>query len=131
MQTHFVEFLSPGTFVSEVTRRAVESWNVDEAVGMARDVIERHAATPYGFRFTTRSRAADELDSKVTNTSGVYYLGGKIRTAEEILAGTDPSEAILRSNVEINGIKRVIVNDNYWRFTAELRDEDTVLEFTP
>jgi len=127
MTQHFVEFYSPGTFVSETTKKPIDAWDVDRAVEMSRSVSERYGATPYGFRFTTRSRGPDDLDSKETARGPMYYLGGVVRTAAEVLAGTDPDERILRANVKCNGYKRIIVNDNSWRFTAALADDDIVL----
>src|SRR5687767_6122315 len=128
MEKHFVTFLSPGTFLSESTEKPIESWDVDAAVKMARDIKERHGAVPYGFRFTTRTRADDELDSKVTASSGIYYLGGKVETLEEVEARNAPDEHILRSNMRGNGYAKIVVNDNSWRFTAPLRDGDVVLD---
>lgn len=127
----FVVFMSPGTLFHETTEREVDGWNVEAATNMARGITERHGATPFGFYFITRSRGPNDLDSKVSKKSGRYYLGGTIRTADEVLAGTDPSEEILRSNVRANRIKRILVNDNSWRFTTGLNDDDTVLDFTP
>jgi hypothetical protein len=128
MERHFVTFLSPGSFVSEQTEKSIASWDIDEAVKMAGNIKERHSARPYGFIFSTRSRGPDDLDSKVTKRSGIYYLGGRIETREQVEARNDPKEEILRSNMRINDIKRVIVNDNSWRFTAWLNDGDTVLD---
>lgn len=127
MQKHFVQFLSPGTFVSEVSEREIPEWNVDLAQAMAINITERYNAKPYGFRFITRSRSETDLDSTITDHSGIYYLGGTIYTKEEILAGTDPKEEILRSNVRSNNIARVVVNTNSWKVTMPLRDEDVVL----
>lgn len=129
MQQHFVTFYSPGTFVSETTQLSVESWDVEIAKQMARSIKERHAATPYGFRFSTRGRGPNDLDSKEIASSNLYYLGGRIETREEIEARNDPKEAILRSNMRINLIDRVIINDNSWRFTAPLGDGDVVLDW--
>ena len=131
MQKHFVTFYSPGTFVSEATEKPVEAWDVKIACRMARKIKERYAATPYAFRFSTRGRGDNDLDSKITATSPLYYLGGTVRTAEEVLAGTDPKEDILRLNVSGNGYKRIIVNDNSWRFTAPLEEGDVVLDWKP
>ena len=128
MQRHFVEFLSPGTFVSECTERPIDSWNVDAAVKMAGEICERHNARPYGFRFTTRGRKDDELDGRVIGKSGIYYLGGRVETAEQVLARNDPKEETLRFNIEANRVKRIVVNDNSWRFTAALGDDDVVLD---
>jgi hypothetical protein len=128
MARHFVTFCSPGTFVSEMTERPIETWDVPAAVEMARTVLERHNARPYGFYFTTRSRGPDDLDSKVSATSPFYYLGGRIEARAEVEARNDPKEDILRSNMRINEIDRIIVNDNSWRFTAELKDSDVVLD---
>jgi hypothetical protein len=131
IQKHFVTFYSPGTFVAEDTSMEIASWNVEAAVAMARGIKERHAATPYGFRFTTRGRGPDDLDSKILAKSPMYFLGGKIETLEEVQARNDPKEAILRSNMEGNGHKRAIVNTNSWKWTQPLDDDDIVLEFQP
>ncbi len=128
MQKHFVTFFSPGTFVSEETTKPIDTWDVEAAVLLAADITERHGAKPYGFRFTTRERSDADLDSKVTQTSGIYYLGGKIETLAEVEARNDPSEHILRSNMRSNGIDKIVINDNSWRFTAALRENDVVLE---
>jgi hypothetical protein len=55
--------------MAETSERPIHSWNVDTALAMARSVKERHAATPYGFQFITRSRGDDDLDSKVSQSS--------------------------------------------------------------
>jgi hypothetical protein len=128
---HFVEFYSPGTFIPESTTLPIDSWIVDKAVEMSHHIVERHSACPFGFRFSTRTREENDFDSKVTNTSPMHYLGGKIVTTEEVLAGTDPAEEILRKNVEYNDIKRLIINTNSWKFTAKLEDDDIVLDYTP
>lgn len=128
MEKHFVTFYSPGTFVSETTERSIDSWDVATAIEMARAVTERHGATPYGFRFTTRGRADDELDSRVIAKSNFYYLGGRIETLADVEARNDPKERILRENMRGNGWDRIIINDNSWRFTAGLNPDDVVLD---
>lgn len=128
MEQHFVTFYSPGTFVAESTTKPIDAWDTDVAVGMARSIQERHGALPYGFIFTTRSRGDDDLDSKVTDTSPTYYLGGKIETLEDIEARNDPNEKILRSNMKMNSYDRVVVNDNSWRWTQPLQADDVVLD---
>lgn len=30
-----------------------------------------------------------------------------------------------------NGIKKVVINDNSWRFTGPLRDDDVMLDWKP
>lgn len=127
MKQHFVEFLSPGTFFSESTQKPIDSWDVEQAKRMARDIKERHAATPYGFRFSTRERKDNELDSKVTKVSGTYYLGGKVETIEEVFARNLPEEETLRWNMKTNDYKKIIVNINSYKSTFPLREDDTVL----
>lgn len=131
MEQHFVTFYSPGTFVSEETTRPIDKWDTDHAVTMAHEITERHGATPFGFQFTTRSRSESDLDSKVTSESPMYYLGGTIRTLEEVISENKPDESILRSNMETNDIKRIITNNNSWRHTSVLNDNDIVLDFVP
>ena len=128
MQAHFVTYYSPGTFVPEETTRKIASWNVDDAVKGAFEIVERYGSRPFGFQFTTRGRSEADLDSKETDRSPMYYLGGVVRTADEVLAGTAPDEYILRANVEGSSIKRVLVNTNSWKFTTELKDDDVVLD---
>jgi hypothetical protein len=130
MQQHFVTFYSPGTFVAETTQKQIDSWDTDTAVEMAREIKERYGATPYGFRFSTRTRGADDLDSRVTETSPTYYLGGKIETLADVEARNDPDERILRSNMRNNGYDRIVVNDNSWRCVQPLQSDDVVLDFT-
>lgn len=128
---HFVTFYSPGTFVSETSDRPVDSWDVDVAATMAGTVLERHNAIPYGFRFSTRTRGPEDLDSKVTARSPFYWLGGKIETLEEVKARATPDDRILISNMEINEWPRVITNTNSWRTTQPLLEGDVVLDWTP
>ena len=99
---HFVTFYSPGTFTAEETTKPIESWDVDTAVKMAAGIKERHAAVPYGFRFSTRSREDGELDSKVSSKSNMYYLGGKVETIEDVERRNDPKESVLLSNMRCN-----------------------------
>jgi hypothetical protein len=127
MEKHFVEFYSPGTFVAETTAKPIDSWNVDDAVAMSSMIEERHGARPYGFRFTTRGRGPDDLDSKQTAKSPMYYLGGKIETLEEVEARNDPKERILRTNMQCNGYKRIWTSTRGWKWTQPLNEDDVVL----
>jgi hypothetical protein len=127
MQAHFVTFYSPGTFVAETTTRPVPSWDVDLAVAMAADIRERHNARAYGFRFTTRARADDELDSKVIKTSPMHYIGGKVETLAEIEARDRSDESILRANMRCNGWDRVWTATEGWRWTQPLNADDVVI----
>lgn len=131
MQQHFVIFYSPGTFVAETSSKPIDAWDVETAKEMARTITERHAATPYGFCFITKGREDSELDSKEIARSGFYYLGGTVRTLEELEAKNDPSEAILRSNMRACGWQKIITNNNSWKWTQPLREGDTVLDFSP
>lgn len=129
MRAHFVTFYNPGTFVAEQTEKPIDSWDVAKAKEMAQDIKERYGALPYGFQFTTRSRAENELDSKVTAKSGLYYLGGKVETLEQVKARATEDDRILVSNMECNSWDRIITNDNSWRWTQPLSHEDVVLDW--
>jgi hypothetical protein len=125
---HFVTFYSPGTFVAEQTELEIESWDVNAAVRMARGIVERYNAKPYGFSFSTRSRRPEDLDSEVTARSGIYYLGGKVETLAQVKARATEKDRILVSNMEGNGWGSIVTNDNSWRWVQPLRDGDTVLD---
>lgn len=127
MERHFVTFYSPGTFVPEQTTQEIGDWNVDEAVTRARGIKERHGATPYCFRFSTRRRGPDDLDSKQAATSGFYFLGGRVLTLADVELRNDPSDRVLISNMRNNDITRVVENTNSWKVTVPLRDNDVVL----
>lgn len=126
---HFVTFFSPGTMFAEDTTKPIPAWNVDTAKAMARDIKERHGAVPYGFRFTTRSRSDEDLDSTVTAKSPMYYLGGTIETLTEVKARATEKDRILIANMEGNHYDRIITNDNSWRWTQPLLPTDIVLEW--
>ena len=121
MTKHFVEFYWPGSFVANTSDREVESWDVDAALEMVRDMDR----TPYAFRFFTRARGPDDLDSHVTKRSPFYHLGGTIETLADVEA-RDPG-SILASNMQMNGYERVITNTNSWRWTSVLEKDDVVL----
>lgn len=127
MKKHFVKFFSPGTFVAEETTKPIESWDVDKAVEMSKDIKERYGAVPYGFCFVTRQRKDDELDSEEVARSGMYYLGGEVFTVEDIEQRNDPDEKILLSNMKGNGWDKIVVNTNSWKWTQPLNKNDQVL----
>jgi hypothetical protein len=126
MEKHFVTFYSPGTFVSETSTKEIAAWDADLAVSMARDIKERHAAKPYGFRFETQ--VSDGWEPKTVRNSGMYYLGGRLLTIDDI-PDTKENET-LRWNMSINDIKTVIENTNSWKVTMPFdKNKDTLLEF--
>ncbi len=131
IEKHFVTFYSPGTFVAETTEQPIDAWDVEAARRMAKRIRERHGATPYGFRFTTRSRGDKDLDSKVVKKSPMHYLGGKVETLAEIEARNDPREAILRDNMRGNKWDRVVTTTNGYRWTQPLEKDDIVLPAPP
>lgn len=131
MTADFVTFFSPGTFVHEDTTKKIASWDVEKACEMARGIKERRNATPFAFQFSTRGREDHELDSKVVKRSGMYYLGGKVETIDDVKKRNDPKEEILLSNMRCNGWKKIITNTNSWRVTQPLLDGDVVLDWKP
>jgi hypothetical protein len=128
MQKHFVTFYSPGTFVAENSTKDIASWDVPAAQAMAGAIEERYGAKPYGFRFSTRTRGPDDLDSVVSATSPMYYLPHcKVETLEEVEARNDPKERILLSNMRGNGYDRIVVTTEGWKWTQPLSANDVVL----
>jgi hypothetical protein len=125
----FVTFLSPGTFLSEITTKEIPFWDIDMAIKMVDGVIERYNATPYGFYFTTRGRYDYELDSKETDRSSMYYLGGTVRTLKEIELELDMKNDILIRNMRANGYDKVVINTNSWKIIQPLNNSDIVLDY--
>jgi len=127
MEAHFVTFFSPGTFVAETSEKPIDSWDTETACRMAQEITERYKATPYGFRFTTRSRGDKDLDSKETAQSPMYFLGGTVETLSEVKRRATDADRILVSNMECNGYEKIITNNNSWRWTQPLGKDDVVL----
>ena len=123
-----VEWLAEKLSITFQTMYAEE---IEQAKQMARNIKERHGATPYGFQFITRSRGKNDLDSKVSDTSNMYYLGGKIRHLDFIILENKDDEQILISNMKNNGWDRVIENNNSWKITQPLEKDDVVLDWKP
>lgn len=127
MKQNFVTFLSPGTFFSEQSTKPIDVWDVDRAVTMSKRVVERYNARPYGFQFTTRTRGPKDLDSKETNRSGTYFLGGRVMTLEEVKREM-PDERVLISNMKCNGYDKIVVSNTPWQSIHPLEKGDTVLQ---
>ena len=127
IKQNYVTFYSPGTFFNEEFTKEIDSWDVQEAIKMSKEITERHNSTPYGFQFITRGREDSDIDSHLITKSNMYYLGGTILTLADVKAKNDPADKILISNMEGNNWDRIIVNNNSWKHTAVFRDEDIVL----
>lgn len=124
---HFVTFMSPGTFVSETTTKPIDAWSPALATLMAKDIVERHGARPFGFQFNTRGREDHELDSRVLTSSGIYYLGGTLLALEDVIARNDPNDRILILNMQNNKIELVVENTNSYRSVHPFTEADTLL----
>ena len=61
-------------------------------------------------------------------SSGLYFLGGKLRTYDEVVADNDPQEAILRANMRGNEMWVIVQNDNSWRFTGAFSEQDCIVD---
>lgn len=124
MEKHFVVFFSPGSFVAEDTTLPIDSWSVDKAVSMSTKIKERYGAKPYGFHFITKTRGDADLDSKVTKTSGMYYMNCKVQTIKDF----DPvADRILIDNMRCNKWDRVVTTTKGYKWTQPLRPGDVVL----
>lgn len=128
LKRHFVTFYSPGTFVAENTEKPIDSWDISTAVKMAEKITERYNSHPYGFRFTTRGRTAEELDSKEIARSPMYYIRGKVETLAQVEARNDPNEHILRSNMRNNHWDRIVTSNTPWKWSQPLEKDDVVLD---
>ncbi len=127
MKKHFVVFYSPGTFLAERTVKEIDAWSTEDAVEMSKSIVERYDARPYAFQFVTRERKEQDFDSKETARSCMYFLGGRIRTVEDLEADGE-DHRILISNMKTNGWDRVIQSTHGWSWTQPLMDGDIVLE---
>lgn len=131
----FVEFFSPGTFVSEQSVRPCKHGDIMGALEMARTVKERHNAAPYGFRFYTVERQivddgqgnTAQKSSEKINRSGMHYITGTLLKYDEIPETS--STQILRDNMRCNDYAYCIENRNSYRFTGEFAQDDCIVEW--
>ena len=133
----FVTFYSPGTLVAEQTRKPIESWDIPTACRMAKLVVERHAARPFSFAFSTDILAEDiddgrggklRVEPKEIKRSGYHHLGGVVRTLADVERDNKPDENILRSNMRCNKIAAVIECRNSYRSTHPFAPGDVLVD---
>lgn len=133
----YVIFLSPGTFVDEVSERPIATRDTREAVTMAKGISERYGARPYGFYFETRLEAGkvrdtegEEFETKprITNKTGIYYIQGRIRTREDVEREGKLDERILASKMHNEGWEIVCETINGYRHTGIFGALDLVID---
>lgn len=126
MRKHYVVFYSPGTFFDESSSKPIKNWNIKKAIALSKDVVERYGARPYGFRFETYITSKPvpdgeggtlEVKSKLISSSGIHFIGGKIRTLSEIKSRNDPNDRILIFNMECSDYNEVVESTNGYRST--------------
>jgi len=139
MKKHFVTFYSPGTFFAESSRREIAEWDPALAVAMAKDVVERHGARPYGFRFSTdvvRDPVPDgeggtlRVEGRQVADSPMHFLGGEVVTYDQVEARKDRKLDILLSNMRGNGWPLVIEVRNGYLSTLPFAVTDLIVDAT-
>jgi len=128
--------MSPGTFCAEQTTRQIESWSTKLAVQMAHEIVERHRARPYGFRFETRIVAEPvpdgeggtlRVEPKTVEKSGIYFLDGIIETLADVEARSTPKDRILIENMRCNHYDRIVTTRNGYSWCQPFNDGDHVV----
>jgi hypothetical protein len=137
-EKHYVVFLSPGTFFDETSEQPIGGWSIAVALELAKGVVERYGATPYGFRFETRLVAAPvedgrggklEVQSRTVKTSGMHYIDGKVLTLAEVEAHPDyGKESIVAANMRGNRYAAVVETRNGYRHVAVFKPGDLVVD---
>lgn len=134
---HYVEFFSPGSFISETSTKEISSWDTRKAVELSRNIQERYGASPYGFKFITKIEHPPipdgeggmlEVQPKIVDTSGIYYLGGELETYDDFANRNDPKDSILLSNMRCNDWWIVIVNTNSYKFTQPFYQNSFIVD---
>ena len=132
-QQEYVTFYSPGTFFAESTTKQIATRDPASATALAAEIIERHGARPYGFRFETRIVAEPisdgaggtlRVEPKTIDESGIYFIGGKLRFQDDIERDADPKEEVLLSNMRSNGWPIVVTGMNGYRWTQPFAEGD-------
>lgn len=132
---HYVVFMSPGTFSSEVSERPIGEWNTHEGARIAAEIKERHGAIPYSFQFETRlihdpipdgEGGTLTVNSRTVDRSGTYFIKGETRRYDDI---PDNKEThILRSNMRCNDWPIVVETRNGYRHTTPFGAHDAIVD---
>lgn len=134
---HYVTFYSPGTFVSETSTKQIGEWDTAEAVKLSEAIVERHGARPYAFRFETMREGDGVADPegvvhKVEPTklksSGMYFIGGNLRSYKDVVRDNRPNESILRSNMDCNRIPYVCEVTRGYLSTHPFEENDSIVD---
>ena len=137
VRKHYVSFLSPGSFFSETTDREIDSWDVKKVIEMAKSIKERYGATPYGFYFKTfithppipdGEGGTLNVQPKQVADSPYYFLGGEIKSYDDVVSRNDPEDKTLISNMRSNNYPFIIVNTNSYRSTLPFGEKDILLD---
>lgn len=105
----FVVFMSPGSFYDETTSMPIETRDLAKMVELSKGIVVRYGAKPYGFRFETRIVAEPVPDgeggtlvvpSKTIESSGNHYLGGELKTYDEVVE--ERPDSVVASNMRSN-----------------------------
>ena len=122
MEEHYVIFYSPGSFVSEVTKKKIDSWDIKKAHEMSKDIVERYNAKPYCFVFETYD------NDILKKSSGKYHLNSIINTYDDIVYINKSEEEILRMNMIMNSIWVVAINNNSHKHISFFESSDVLLD---
>ena len=137
VRKHYITFMSPGTLFSETSDKEVDSWDVKQAVQMAKSIKERYNATPYGFYFKTfiTHPPIDDGEGGTLNVqpkqvadSGRYFLGGKLESFDDVEKRNDTNEEILRSNMRANDWAWVCVVTHKYKSTQPFEEKDSLVD---
>lgn len=108
---NYIRFHVMGSFFSTSTSKEIDSWDVGEAAAMAEEYAADNKVTLIGFRFYTKEVGSD-IEIK---HSPDYYLGGTVKTLEDIEQEHNPAYEILLGNMKRNGWDKVIfINDRVY-----------------
>jgi hypothetical protein len=136
-EKHYVTFHSPGTLFNESSAREIGSWDIKKAVDMSKEITERHGATPFGFTFATYLEEDEgvpdghggilDVEPKRINKSAMHFLGGYCLTYSEAVAEDNDRDEVLRSNMKINRMWTVCVNNNSYRSVHAYNGDDVIV----
>jgi len=136
MRKHYVDFLSPGTFVSEESSAPIEDWDTHKAAQMATHILERYGARPYAFRFRTmltRDPLPDgegglfQVQPKEVAKSGLHFICGEVIRYDDI-PDDDKARRILKANMRNTDCALAVETRNGYRHTAYYSSADCIVD---
>ncbi|MEH2698511.1 hypothetical protein DXU03_15155 [Rhizobium johnstonii] len=124
-----VHFSFPQMFRADEVVGNLPSFDVEEAKKIANRMISQWGDQPFSFHFVRRYLKSNGNQS--LEVSPTYFLGGHVRTLEDVCCDNKPDEQILVANMRARDYRRVITTQTQPPALFMFPDDAVLVEWQP